>query len=48
MKREPLVLLGYPLERHAVARPGLFFVAWATAFVLASYVLGAIFDGLGI
>lgn len=44
MNREPLVLLGYPLERHAVDRP-FTFAGWCmTAFVVACYVLGAIFD----
>lgn len=48
MKREPLILLGFPLERHAVASPGRFFTACAVAFVCACYVLGALLDGPGI
>lgn len=44
MKREPLVLLGGPIERAAVANPSRFFTACATVFVLACYLLGAIFD----
>jgi hypothetical protein len=42
--REPLVLLGLPLEQRAVEQPGRFFTACAVAFVCACYVLGAIFD----
>lgn len=39
-----MVLLGFPLERHAVERPGRFFVACGVAFYFACHVLGAIFD----
>lgn len=38
--REPLVLLGFPLERLFVRRPWLVVV-----FVLACYVVGALIDG---
>lgn len=48
MKREPLVLLGLPLERHAVAQPGRFFIACALAFVATAYVVGALIDAAGI
>lgn len=44
MKREPLVLLGLPLELHAVSRPFTFAGCCMAAFVLACYVVGAIFD----
>lgn len=44
MKREPLILLGYPLERHAVARPFTFAGCCMAAFVVACYVLGAVLD----
>mgnify|MGYP006878810166 CR=1 FL=1 len=42
--REPLVLLGFPLERHVVARPTTFAGCCMAAFVVACYVLGAVFD----
>ncbi len=42
--REPMVLLGLPLERHAVARPLTFAGCCMAAFVFACYVAGAIFD----
>lgn len=44
MKREPLVLLGLPLERRAVSNPFTFAGCCMAAFVVACYVLGAIFD----
>jgi hypothetical protein len=44
MSREPLVLLGLPLEQRAVERPGLFFISCGLAFVLACLVLGALID----
>lgn len=43
--KEPLVLLGMPLEPIAVDRPGRFFTAWAVLFVLASYLIGWLIDG---
>ncbi len=45
MRREPLVLLGMPLERAAVDRP-VTLAGWCGAlFVLACYVVGALLDG---
>jgi hypothetical protein len=44
VSREPLVLLGMPLERPAVERPITFAGCCMAAFVVACYVLGAIFD----
>lgn len=44
MKREPQVLIGLPLERHAVARPFTFAGCCMAAFVVACYVVGAILD----
>jgi hypothetical protein len=38
--REPLILLGFPLERHFCRRPWL-----ALVFVAACYVVGALIDG---
>jgi hypothetical protein len=41
--REP-ILLGLPLERAAVDRPGRFFAVWAVSFVFASYLIGWLID----
>jgi hypothetical protein len=46
--REPLVLLGLPLERHAVDRPITFAGCCMAAFVCACYALGALLDNVAI
>lgn len=42
--REPLILLGLPLERHAVTRPVTFAGCCGALFVLAAYALGFFLD----
>jgi hypothetical protein len=46
--REPIVLLGFPLEPYAVARPGWFAGCCGALFVLACYVAEALLNGAGL
>lgn len=45
MRREPMVLLGYPLERHAIERPVTFAGVCGALFVLGCYVAEALLNG---
>jgi hypothetical protein len=46
--REPIVLLGLPLERAAVDRPVTFAGCCGALFVLACYVAEALLNGAGL